>query len=166
MPMQAHYALLQALNDDDIIRVIHCKSACKFWSHLVVIHEGTSQVKRAKINHLHSQYENFTMHEKDSIDDMVTRFTKITDGLTSLGNAIDNDQNVRKVIRALSPSWEVNVTTLKELNDKKEMELIGLIGNFKTHEMERKAREEMAPQKKKMLAFKSTPTCKSPRGGG
>ena len=38
------------------------------------------------------------------------------------------------------------------------MELIGLIGNLKTHEMERKAREEMAPQKKKMLAFKSTPT--------
>ena len=47
---------------------------------------------------------------------------------------------------------------MKELNDKEEMELIDLIGNFKTHEMERKAREEMAPQKKKMIAFKSTPT--------
>jgi len=31
---------------------------------------------------------------------------------------------------------------LKELNDKEEMELIGLIGNLKTHEIERKAREE------------------------
>jgi len=38
------------------------------------------------------------------------------------------------------------------------MELIGLIGNLKTHEMERKAREEKAPQKKKLLAFKSTLT--------
>ena len=38
------------------------------------------------------------------------------------------------------------------------MELISLIGNLKTHEMERKVREEMAPQKKKMIAFKSTPT--------
>ena len=45
-----HYALLQALNDDDIARVIHCKSAQKIWSHLVVIYEGTSQVKRAKID--------------------------------------------------------------------------------------------------------------------
>jgi len=26
---RAHYALLQALNDDDISRVIHCKSAYK-----------------------------------------------------------------------------------------------------------------------------------------
>ena len=47
---------------------------------------------------------------------------------------------------------------MKELNDKEEMELISLIGNLKTHEMERKAREEMAPQKKKVIVFKSTPT--------
>jgi len=52
----------------------------------------------------------------------------------------------------------VKATTLKELNDKEEMELIGLIGNLKTHEMERKARKEMAPQKKKVTTFKSTPT--------
>ena len=38
------------------------------------------------------------------------------------------------------------------------MAFIGLIGNLKIHEIERKAREEKAPQKKKKtLAFKSTP---------
>ena len=58
----------------------------------------------------------------------------------------------------LPPSWEVKATTLKELNDKEEMKLIGLIGNLKNHELERKAREEMAPQKKKVIAFKSTLT--------
>ena len=59
------------------------------------------------------------MHEYESIDDMVTKFTKITNGLTSLGDIIDNDQNVPKVIHALPPSWKVKATTLKELNDKK-----------------------------------------------
>ena len=38
------------------------------------------------------------------------------------------------------------------------MELISLIGSLKTHEMEMKPREEIAPQKKKMIAFKYTPT--------
>jgi len=47
---------------------------------------------------------------------------------------------------------------LKELNDKEEMELIDLLGNLKTHEIERNAREEIASQKKKVIAFKSTPT--------
>jgi len=101
---KAHYTLLQALNDDDIARVINCKSAYEIWTHLVVTHDGTSQVKRAKIDLLRSQYENFTMHANDTIDDMVTRFIKITNGLASLGDAINNDQKIRKVIRALPPS--------------------------------------------------------------
>ena len=48
------------------------------------------------------------MHDNDSIDDMVIRFTKITNGLPSLGDAIDNDQKVRKVIRgsASGPSLQ------------------------------------------------------------
>ena len=43
------------------------------------------------------------MHDNDTIDDMVTRFTKITNGLFVLGDVIDNDQKLRKVIHALSP---------------------------------------------------------------
>ena len=62
------------------------------------------------------------------------------------------------MIRALPSSWEIKATTLKELNDKDEMDLISLIGNLKTHEMEKKAREEAAPQKKKSIAFKSSST--------
>ena len=73
--VKAHYALLQTSNDNDIARVIHCKSAYEIWSHLVVTHEGTSQVKRVKIVLLRSQYENFTMHENESIDDMITKVT-------------------------------------------------------------------------------------------
>ena len=55
--VKAHYILLQALNDDDIARVIHYKSAYEIWSHLVITHEGTSQVKRGKIDLLRSQYK-------------------------------------------------------------------------------------------------------------
>ena len=39
------------------------------------------------------------MQENETIDDMVTKFTKIN-GLSSLGDGIDNDQKVRKIIRA------------------------------------------------------------------
>ena len=41
------------------------------------------------------------MLEDESIDDMITKFTKITNALSSLGDEISNDQKVRKVIRAL-----------------------------------------------------------------
>ena len=85
--------------------------------------EGTIQVKRAKIDLLRSQYESFRMQENESID--------FTTTLASLGDEINNDQKVRKVIHALPSSWEIKATTLKELNDKDKMELISLIGNLK-----------------------------------
>jgi len=69
------------------------------------------------------------MHENDSNDNMITRFTKITNSLTSLDNAIGNDKKVRNVIRALPPSWEVKAIILKELKDEEKIELIGIIGN-------------------------------------
>jgi len=124
---EAHYALLQALNDD-ISRVINCKFAYEIWSHLVVTHEGTSQMKRAKIDIMCSQYENFCMNENESIDEMFTKFIKITNDFAFL--SIDNDQKMRKVIQALPPSWEIKSTTLKE-----KMEFIGFIGNLKTYEV-------------------------------
>jgi len=55
---------------------------------LVVTHEGTSQVKRAKIDLLCFQYENFSMNKNESIDDMVIKFTKITNNLAFLGDEL------------------------------------------------------------------------------
>jgi len=93
--VKAQYALFWALNDNDISTVINCKSAYEIWNNHVVTHEGTSQVKRVKIDLLRSQYENFNMNDNEIIDDMIIRFTKITNGLSSLGDSIDNNQNVR-----------------------------------------------------------------------
>jgi len=44
------------------------------------------------------------MNENESIDDMIKKFTKIINGLASFGDAIDNEQKMRKVIRSLQPS--------------------------------------------------------------
>jgi len=148
---KAYYALFQALTDDNIAMVIHCKSAFEIWSHLTITHEGISQVKKAKIDLLRSQYEKFLMNEDEFIDDMIIKFTKITNSLATLGDKIDNDQKVRKVIPALLPSWEVKFTTLKELNDKEKMELIGIIENLKIHEMAKKSKGEKAPKRKRLL---------------
>jgi len=56
---KAQYALIQALNDDDLSRVINCKSAFEVWNDLIIIHEGTSQVKRSKFVLFRSQCKNF-----------------------------------------------------------------------------------------------------------
>ena len=77
---------------------------------------------------------------------MLNRFTTITNGFFSLSKLISNDQMVRKIVRALSKSWDVKATTLKELNDKEQMDFTAFMGNLKTHEMDTKAREEKEPK--------------------
>ena len=67
------------------------------------------------------------MLDNETIDEMLIRFTKITNGLSSLDDEIDNDQKVRKVIRALSKTWEVKAATLKELSDREEMDFSSFI---------------------------------------
>ena len=98
------------------------------------------------------------MLEKECIDEMLTWFTKITNGLSSLGDKINNDQKILKVIRALPKSWEVKATIRKELNDRGEMNFSGFISNLKTHVMEMKVREEREAPKKKAIAFKAAPS--------
>jgi len=89
---KAQYTLPQALNDDDLSRVINCKFAFQVWNELIITHEGISQVKRSKIDLFRSQYENFFMLDNESKDEMLTRFTKITNGLSSSDDEIGNDQ--------------------------------------------------------------------------
>ena len=101
------------------------------------------------------------MLDNETIDEMLIRFTKITNGLSSLDDEIDNDQKERKVIRDLPKAWEVKAMTLKELNDREEMDFSGFIGNFKTHEIEMKVREDREPLKKRSIAFKGTPSITS-----
>jgi len=45
-------------------------------------------VKRVKLNLVRSQYENLIMNESECMDDMITHFTKITNGLSSLGDLL------------------------------------------------------------------------------
>ena len=47
---------------------------------------------------------------------------------------------------------------MKELNDRKEMDFSGFIGNLKTREMEMNVQEEREPPKKKSIAFRVSPS--------
>ena len=90
------------------------------------------------------------MLDNETIYEMLSRFTKITNGFSFLGEEIDNDQKVRKVIRALPKTWEVKATTLKKLNDHEEMDFSDFIGTLKTHEMKMKVREGREPTEKNL----------------
>ncbi|XP_021743854.1 uncharacterized protein LOC110709902 [Chenopodium quinoa] len=117
--------------------VMGCKNAKEIWDLLQVTHEGTNEVKRSKIDLLMSKYERFEMQPKESIQEMLTRFTNITNELVSLGNQIPIDEQVRKVLRSLPQDerWRAKVTALQETKDFTKFNIEQLAGSLITHEL-------------------------------
>ena len=103
---------------------MHVNQLKKYGKKLVVTYEGTSQVRETKINMLH-QYELFKMQPGETIKEMFTRFTDITNNLKSLDKTYTNEEMVRKILRGLPKSkWGPKVTAIKEAQDLKTLGLV------------------------------------------
>ena len=117
---KANAALMIALNDDALYRVINCESHLRFGA-LWLSH--TIRVKLKELIYSHQNMKVFKcMRVSGNVDYMITHFGKITNDIISLGEPIPNDHQVRKIIWPLPKSWEVKTITLKELKDSKEID--------------------------------------------
>ena len=54
------------------------------WEKMIVVYEGTSQVKETKTNILMHQYEVFKLKKDENINEMFTRFTLITNSYKNM----------------------------------------------------------------------------------
>ena len=64
--LKAKNIITSALGMDEYFRVSNCKSAKDMWDTLQVTHEGTTDVKRSRINTLTHEYELFRMNYLES----------------------------------------------------------------------------------------------------
>jgi hypothetical protein len=68
--LKAKYIITSALSIDEFYRVSNCTTAKEMWDTLQLTHEGTTEVKRARMNTLNREYELFRMQSGESIQDM------------------------------------------------------------------------------------------------
>jgi len=96
------------------------------------------------------------MQPDETIKEMFTCFTDITNNLKSLGKTYTNEEMVRKILRCLPKSeWGAKVTAIEEAQDLKTLGLDDLLGKLFTHEIHLKE-DEKELQPKKGIAFKTT----------
>ncbi|KAF1885918.1 hypothetical protein Lal_00049322 [Lupinus albus] len=128
------------------------------WDTLQVTHEGTSEVKRARLNALTHEYELFRMLPSESICDMQKRFTHIVNHLVALDKSFARGELTNKVLRCLDRKWQPKVTTIVESKDLDSMPLATLFGKLQEHEMElgRLTMHEYSDRKKKNITLKAT----------
>ena len=95
---KANTLLVCGIEPDEFNRASACESAKEIWDFLKTTHEGTEQVKESKIDMLTSLYENFKMKEAETIHEMFTKLSSITNELKSLREHISMSKQVRKVV--------------------------------------------------------------------
>ncbi|XP_070046435.1 uncharacterized protein [Nicotiana tomentosiformis] len=83
--------LVCGLGPDVYNRIQGCSTANQIWDTLQAAYEVTTQMKRSRGTLLYSQYENFTMKDGETIREMYTRFTTLTNELKSLGRIIPEE---------------------------------------------------------------------------
>ncbi|XP_020254100.1 uncharacterized protein LOC109831170 [Asparagus officinalis] len=97
------------------------------------------------------------MKENESITEMFTRFTYITNSLIGLGKEHTQVEMVRKILRALTPEWEKKTTVIEEANDLSTLTVENLIGNLMAYEVQIEDRKkDDEPKKKKIFAFNAS----------
>ena len=99
-------------------------------------HEGTSEVRRARLNVLMREYELFSMLPNESIHDMQKRFTHIINALLALGKTFLQGELSNKVLRCLDRNWQPKVTAIIESKNLDTLDLATLFGKLQEHEME------------------------------
>ena len=67
---KARNMIIAALGVDEYYRVSHCTSAKAMWDSLQITHEGTNDVKLARINTLTQEFDLFHMEDGETIADM------------------------------------------------------------------------------------------------
>ncbi|MQM09186.1 hypothetical protein Taro_042052 [Colocasia esculenta] len=145
---KAKSILCCALSKKEFNRISSCKSAMEMWEKLRITYEGTDKVKETRIDILVTKYERFQMQQGESITQMYSRFTDITNGLAGLGKTYQMGDMVRKILRSLPASWTPKVTAIEEANDLKIMSLEKLIGSLIAHEINMERLRESSSRKK------------------
>ncbi|XLT31973.1 hypothetical protein HN873_063265, partial [Arachis hypogaea] len=140
-----------AISFEEYRRVSRCTTAKEIWDKLLVTHEGTTIVKKTRIDMLNREYEMFAMKEGESIDELFERFNTIIVGLNAMGIKYPESVVVRRVLRCLTKEWETKALIISESSGLDSMTYDDLRGNLLAFENTYLKKDS----KKKGIAFSS-----------
>lgn len=149
--------LNSSLSTNERAQIQGVQSAHEAWTKLEMIHEGTSQVRKAKRRQLIKQFYNFTVPKGEKIEESIQRFTKLVNLLKAVGKKIEQEDLNHCFLNSLGREWNAKVTAIEESKDLETITLDELYGNLITYEIHLDAQEKNDPirQSSKALVVES-----------
>src|SRR4051812_44873497 len=149
--------LLQgALSMDEFFQVSACTTSKEIWDTLVETHEGTTEVKRSRLNTLSQEYELFRMKPEETILDLRKRFVHLTNHFKALGKTLTTEELNLKVLISLTRELQPKVTAISEKKNLSKLTSATLFRKLQEYETKlgRLEKHQNLEKKSKVFALK------------
>ncbi|EEC83464.1 hypothetical protein OsI_28970 [Oryza sativa Indica Group] len=133
--------ILQSIDGETLLRVVEKETASDVWVALRYMHVGGERVRVARIQSLHSDFDNLKMSDVESVDDFAAKFTALVGRIRELGEAMDEKYVVKKKLRAVSTKFISVASSLMLFSNINKMAMEEAIVSLKAHEELVKGRE-------------------------
>ena len=116
---------------------------------LLILCEGTEQVRENKMKLLIQQYEHFHFKQSETLSDTYNRFQKLFNALKLYGRVYSIKDINLKFLRSLPKEWKPMTVSLRHSHEFKDYNLKKLYGVLKIYELEIQQDEEIGKGQRK-----------------
>ncbi|XP_010419179.1 PREDICTED: uncharacterized protein LOC104704856 [Camelina sativa] len=144
--------IFSGVDEDEFKLIQGCKSAKQAWDILQQSHEGTSSVKRTRLDMLATQFECLKMAPDETIVKFSSKLSAIANEAEVLGKTYKDRKLVKKLLRCLPAKFAAHKAVMRVAGNTESMTFGELVGLLKSEEME--ADEDKA-KLSKSIAFQA-----------
>ncbi|XP_058003613.1 uncharacterized protein LOC131180039 [Hevea brasiliensis] len=127
-------AIYQGIGEDTLLQLGAKKTAKEAWNMLKMMNQGADKVKEVRSQTLWREFEALRMGDFENVDDFSGKLTIIVNKLRNLGNTVEEERVVKKLLRSVSSKFLQIVSAIEEFSDLTTKSVEEVIGSLKAHE--------------------------------
>lgn len=111
---KALFIIQQAMHDTIFSRIAEAKTATEAWKTLKTEFQGSARVIAVKVQILTHDFKNLSMRDEETIHDYISRASGIVSEMRALGEVVNDQKIVCKILRSLTPKFDSAVGAIEE----------------------------------------------------
>ena len=105
-------SITNGITDSEFTKVMNCNSAKEVWDKLVILYDGNSKVKKAKIQTHRRLFESLKMDDEEDIASYFLRVVEVVNSLKGLEENIEESTIVQKILKSLPDRFDSKVSAI------------------------------------------------------
>ncbi|XP_010539141.1 PREDICTED: uncharacterized protein LOC104813272 [Tarenaya hassleriana] len=135
MNQKALSIIFSSVSPEEFEQIQGCETAKDAWDTLELIHEGTSKVKRNRLDMIDLQFERLRMGDDESVKEFCGKLSALSNEASVLGRKITNDKLVKKLLNSLPAKYHSQILVFEGVNNLDTVTFKEAVGTFAAHEL-------------------------------